>query len=225
MPEPSNAVARHWPFFDLVVRTPRLTLRYPDDACVAGLMELAASAGVHDPELMPFSVPWTRFEPPYLERQGMQHFWRTRAELQPESWDLPFAVYEGKRLVGLQGIGAKAFTVTRTVGTGSWLARTEQGRGVGKEMRAAVLHLAFAGLGADCAVTSAFADNPASIGVTRSLGYVDNGWEIENREGKAALHQRFVLERAGWHARRRDDIEIDGLELCLPVLGLEPPRA
>jgi RimJ/RimL family protein N-acetyltransferase len=222
MPQPLSAVARHWPFFDLVVRTPRLTLRYPDDERAAALMDLAASAGVHDPDFMPFAVPWTRFEPPYLERQGMQHYWRTRSELKPEAWDLPLAVYEGDRLVGAQGVGAKAFLITRTVGTGSWLARPEQGRGIGKEMRAAVLHLAFDGLGAEVAVTSAFADNAASIGVTRSLGYVDNGWDVDEREGKAVRHQRFAMERASWEALRRDDIEIDGLGRCLPVLGLAP---
>jgi RimJ/RimL family protein N-acetyltransferase len=222
MPQPSSAVARHWPFFDLVVRTPRLVLRYPDDERAADLMDLAASAGVHDPDVMPFSIPWTRFESPYLERQGMQHYWRTRAELKPESWDVPLAVYESGRPVGVQGVGAMGFLVTRTVGTGSWLAKPEQGHGIGKEMRAAVLHLAFAGLGADRAVTSAFADNAASLGVTRSLGYVENGWDIDDREGKAVRHQRFLLERVDWEARRRDDIEIEGLEPCLPVLGLEP---
>ena len=41
----------------------------------------------------------------------------------------------------------------RTVGTGSWLGRPYQGRGIGKEMRGAVLALAFDGLGAEVAET------------------------------------------------------------------------
>ncbi|MCU1589951.1 MAG: GCN5-related protein N-acetyltransferase [Frankiales bacterium] len=215
----------HWPFFDLVIQTPRLTLRYPDDHRAAALMDLAASAGVHDPGYMPFSVPWTRFEPPYLQRQGMQHYWRMRAELQPESWDIPFAVYDGDELVGIQALGAKAFAVTGTVGTGSWLAKPVQGKGIGKEMRAAVLHLAFEGLGAERAVTSAFADNTRSIGVTTSLGYQDNGWEVDDREGTAVRHLRYVLERAAWVMRRRDDITFAGLDPCMPVLGIASPRA
>ena len=65
-------------------------------------------------------------------------------------------------------------------------------------MRAAVLHLGFAGFGAERAVTSAFADNPRSLGVTRALGYAENGWFVDDREGKPAKHLRFVLERADW---------------------------
>ncbi len=39
--------------------------------------------------------------------------------------------------------------------TGSWLGRAHQGRGLGKEMRQAALHIIFAGLGAQQAVTRA----------------------------------------------------------------------
>jgi RimJ/RimL family protein N-acetyltransferase len=225
MSNPTSTAALFWPFFDLEVRTPRLTLRYPDDERSASLMDLAATVGVHEPDYMPFSVPWTRFDPPYLQQQGMQHQWRMRAGLEPASWDLPFAVYEDGRLVGVQSVGAKSFLVTRTVGTGSWIAKPEQGRGIGKEMRAAILHLAFAGLGAERAVTSAFADNTRSIGVTKALGYVDNGWDVDDREGQAVRHLRYLLEAADWQTRRRDDIEIHGLEPCLPVLGLPAPQA
>ncbi len=38
-------------------------------------------------------------------------------------------------------------------------------------MRAAVLHLAFAGLEAEYADSDAFTDNAASLGVSRKLGY------------------------------------------------------
>lgn len=221
MSNPGDLAAEHWPFFNLQIITPRLTLRYADDNRAAALMELAASAGVHDPGLMPFTTPWTRFEPPYLQQQGMQHYWRVRSDLKPEQWDLPFAVYDADRLVGLQSVGGKSFAVTRTAMTGSWLAKDAQGQGIGKEMRAAVLHLAFAGLDAERCVSSAFADNAQSIGVSRSLGYQDNGWDIDDREGKPARQLRFVLERAAWEARRRSDIEHVGLNHCLRHLGLQ----
>ena len=208
----------YWPLFDLTVVTRRLTLRYPDDATLAGLMEIAAQ-GIHDPDTMPFSIPWTRFEPPYLQLQGMQYFWRMRADTTAEAWDLPLAVPEDGRLVGVQNLTAKSFAVTKTVTTGSWLGRSAQGRGIGKEMRAAVLHLAFVGLGAEQATTSAFADNPASLGVTRSLGYQDNGWRVDDREGEPARHLSFVLPRAEWEQGRREDIDLLGLEPCLPLLG------
>ena len=59
-----------------------------------------------------------------------------------------------------------------------------------------------------------------SEAVTRQLGYVDNGWSFGDREGTQARLLRFVLTRADWEQRRRDDIEITGLPACLPLLGL-----
>ena len=208
----------HWPLFDLRITTPRLELRYIDDDLGAALMTLAATDGVHAPDFMPFSTPWTRLEPPQLQRQGMQFYWRTRAETSPESWMVPMAVFDDGTLVGVQDVLARSFRVTRSVTTGSWLGRSHQGQGIGKEMRAAILHLAFDGLGAEVAETSAFADNPSSLGVTRALGYRENGWYLDVREGQQARHLRFIMTRADWEARRRDDITIEGLEACLPQL-------
>jgi RimJ/RimL family protein N-acetyltransferase len=87
-------------------------------------------------------------------------------------------------------------------------------------MRSAVLHLGFEGLGAELAETAAFEDNPESQGVTRKLGYEPNGWSIKAREGKPAKLFAFHLTREAWLARRRDDVVIEALEPCLPLLGL-----
>jgi RimJ/RimL family protein N-acetyltransferase len=210
----------HWPLFDLVIRTPMLELRYIDDESASELMEIAATVGVHPPDFMPFGVPWTRFEPPVLQQQGMQHHWRTRAETSPAKWALSFAVRRDGVLVGSQALAADGFLVTRWFSTGSWLGMPFQGQGTGKEMRAAVLHLGFAGLGAEYAATEAFDDNDASVGVTRALGYTENGYVLVDREGMPGRHLRFVMTRADWQDRRRDDIDIEGLEPCLPLLGL-----
>ena len=117
----------HWPLFELRIRTPRLDLRYVDDTAAAALMELAATGGVHPPDFMPFSVPWTRFEAPHLQQQGMQHYWRMRAETSPDHWALPFAVFEDGEIVGTQTIMADRFTVTGWFATGSWLGMHHQG--------------------------------------------------------------------------------------------------
>ena len=209
----------HWPLFSLSITTPRLVLRYPNDD---DLFALAAvlSDGIHDPAHMPFGDPWTRMESPDLERNALRHWWGLRAALTPDGWHLPMAVFDDGDPVGVQGIGAKQFCVTRTVSTGSWLLQRAQGRGVGKEMRAAVLHLAFAGLGAIEAYTDAFEDNPASLGVTRALGYEANGTILRAREGQPARALEYVMTRARWESRRRDDITIQGLERCLPFLGI-----
>lgn len=213
-------VMHHWPLFDLTIRTPRVELRYVDEDIAAGLMDLAATAGVHAPDFMPFTVPWTRFEPPYLQQQGMQHYWRSRAETSSARWALPMAAHVDGELVGVQSVMANDFARSRWVETGSWITVPHQGRGIGKEMRAAVLHLAFDALGAEYAGTAAFHDNPSSIGVTRALGYRENGFGLADREGTFERMLRFVMPRADWEAARRDDITVSGLEPCLPLLGL-----
>ena len=211
-----------WPLFELRIRTPRIELRYPSDDDLGALVELAAEQ-VHEPDFMPFTTPWTRVESPLRERNALRFWWRLRADLDVQSWTLPFMVLDGGEPVGVQDLKGTRFPVTRSVLTGSWLVRRHQGRGVGKEMRAAVLHFAFAGLGAVEAHTSAFEDNPASLGVTRGLGYRPNGAQIDDREGKPTRHLRFVLTSADWEAQRRSDIEIDNLEACRGFLGLDAP--
>jgi RimJ/RimL family protein N-acetyltransferase len=210
----------HWPLFDLRIVTPRLELRYPGDDDLFALAGIL-SEGIHDPETMPFAEPWTRAESPELERNGLRFWWSRRAALQPDNWTLPFAVSEHGELVGVQDVFARHFATTRTVTTGSWLVQRAQGQGIGKEMRAAVLHFAFAGLRAVEAYTDAFDDNPASLGVTRALGYEPNGAHLYDREGKPVRVLAFTLSRATWEAQRRADIEIVGLDACLPLLGAE----
>jgi RimJ/RimL family protein N-acetyltransferase len=153
-----------------------------------------------------------------LERNVLQHAWGRRAALTRDDWSLPFAVCVGSDVVGVQDLLAKHFSVRRAVESGSWLTRRAQGRGIGTEMRAAMLHLAFAGLGAEEASSGSFVDNPASAAVSRHHGYVPNGEEICAREGEAARLQRWVLTRAKWTPPRRDDIRILGLDACLPLL-------
>jgi hypothetical protein len=52
------------------------------------------------------------------------------------------------------------------------------------------------------------------------LGYRPNGtcWGI--RKGAAAPIARYLLTRERWLERRRDDINITGLEPCRVMLGL-----
>jgi RimJ/RimL family protein N-acetyltransferase len=209
----------HWPLFDLKITTPRLELRYPNDDDLFALAGIL-SEGIHDPAMMPFSEPWTRAESPDLERNALRYWWSRRASLAPDNWTLAFAVFDEGEIVGIQDVIAKQFAVARTVITGSWLIRRAQGHGIGKEMRAAVLHFAFEGLRAVEACTGAFEDNPASLGVTRSLGYQPNGSALNAREGAPVRMLEFVLTRERWMERRRDDIAITGLGPCLPLLGL-----
>ncbi len=211
--------ANIWPLFDLTIRTPRLELRPPADPDVFALAELARQ-GIHDPEEMPFRFAWTDAPSPELERNALQFHWRIRASWTVEAWHLPFAVWFDDQIVGQQDILATDFLHTRTFESGSWLGRAHQGQGIGKEMRAAVLHLGFEGLGAQRAETGAYERNHASLGVTRSLGYEANGDAIVAPRGEPQTELAFKMSRATFDRVRRDDITIENLEPCLPMFGL-----
>jgi RimJ/RimL family protein N-acetyltransferase len=210
----------YWPLFDLEVRTPRLLLRYVDDTLGIDLVDVVLNDGVHDPSWMPFSIAWTDLERPELERQAFQYWWSCRATTTPESWELNLAVIIDGAPAGITSIGATDFGIVGTVHTGSWLGRSWQGRGLGTEMRAATLHLGFAGFGAQRAATAAFADNAPSLGVTRRLGYEPNGTSVNRRRDEAGEQRHFVLTREAWAARRRDDIELVGLDGARDQLGI-----
>jgi RimJ/RimL family protein N-acetyltransferase len=207
-----------WPLRHLVLRTPRLQLRPDDDA---GLLELAAEAvrGVHRPELMPFRTPWTDAEPARRVRATLQYHWSERATLMAERWRVHFLVRLDGRVVGEQDLRGTEFGVTREVDTGSWLGLRHHGRGIGTEMRAAVLLLAFDHLGATRARSAAFSDNAASLRVSEKLGYRRDGTETIARRGRPADEVRLLLDAASF---RRPDwtLEVEGLDGCLPALGI-----
>jgi RimJ/RimL family protein N-acetyltransferase len=219
---PADPLLRAWPLFGLRLKVDQVELRLPTDPELAELAEVAAD-GVHDPSIMPFLTPWTRREPPQLQRATLQFHWGERAAWTPERWSLNMAVFVDGVVVGSQGIGATAFAVVRTVGTGSWLGQRFQGRGIGTAMRTAVLALAFEGLGAVAAESGAFGDNPASLAVSRKLGYRPNGVLFHDREGVRASEQRLLLTREEWHAVQRPPVSIEGLEACLELFGATVP--
>ena len=216
----AELVAAH-PLFGLRVRTPRLELVWPTDEQLAAMFE-AARRGIHPPETMPFGVPWTD----WLGRPDagvgfLAHHWGGRAAIAPDAWDLHLAVLVDGVAVGGQSLHGASFAAVRTVGTGSWLTEAHQGRGVGTEMRAAVLHLTFEGLGATVATSSAFADNHASLRVSAKLGYEPNGEDLQAPRGEPCRHLNLRLTRERWAAGRRTDIELEGLGPCLPLLGAD----
>jgi RimJ/RimL family protein N-acetyltransferase len=205
-----------WPLFDLVVRTPRLEIRLPREDEFGALMAVI-EGGIHDPATMPFTNPFTDRPLPARDRESAQWWWRQRAEWSADKWNLTGAVFVDGRPIGVQDINAEHFAVLRSVHTGSWLGLAHQGQGLGKEMRQAILHLAFAGLGAEEAHSGAFFDNEASLATSRSVGYQDNGVGLAPRRDGAAPMVSLRIDRATWEGRRRDDIEIVGLEGCLDM--------
>jgi RimJ/RimL family protein N-acetyltransferase len=207
---------RFWPLFDLVVRTPRLELRLVREEDLAELVELI-DRGIHDPVTMPFFFPWTDAEPERRAREAAQWMWRHRANWSPENWTFTGAAFVDGKPVGVQSVEAEHFRAVRSVETGSWLGLAHQGQGLGREMRETVLHLAFAGLGAEEALSGAFEDNAASLATSRAVGYQENGEARGHRRNGAGRTIRFRLGREAWEERRRGDIEIVGLDGCFDM--------
>lgn len=216
-----------WPLFDLRMFTPRLELRVPVDDDLVRLLAVAR-AGIHDPSEMPFAHPWTDLPSPEFERSFVQYQWSRRGDWRPDRWNLGLGVFlKGEPggtadPIGMQNMFAADFATLRSVSSGSWLGREHQGRGIGTEMRGAMLALAFDGLGAWVALSEAFTDNVASIGVSRRLGYEENGRGLIARRGEPAETLRFRLTRERWASRPRPKIRIQGLEACLELFGIAP---
>lgn len=216
-----------WPVHRLRITTTRLDLRPVTDADIDELLALAQD-GIHADDEMPFLRPWTDAAPDQLAWDFCRYFWGQRATWAPDEWRLPLAVrVTGGALVGVQQLQADRFAEIGAVDTSSWLARRHQGRGIGTEMRAAALDLAFHGLGATRARSTALVTNPGSIGVSRKLGYRANGSEPEHVRGEVVENLRFSLDRATWLARAAETgaparAQLDGLAGLEPLFGATP---
>lgn len=211
-----------YPPLDLAIRTPLVELCGATDELLEALVPVIR-AGVYDTRApLPFDDPMSFYEDsPVREWRWLQAIWAGRSRVDADEWwRLYFVVRIDGVPVGMQDLIGVSFRSTRAVATFSWLARQYQGRGLGREMRAAVLHLAFDGLGSERAESVAFHDNHASNRVSQSLGYEPNGTSWATRKGVAAPMNRYVLTRERWSSHRRDDIVVSGLEPCLAVLGL-----
>ncbi|MFN2627394.1 MAG: GNAT family N-acetyltransferase [Gaiellaceae bacterium] len=201
--------------YRLRVRTARLELRVPTHDELVELRELAR-AGVHPPELMPFAHAWT--DEPYSEQWVVAHFERRLAESRPDAWNLPLGVWAHGSLAGLQDAVAQDFAATKAVETGSWLGMTFQRRGYGTEMRAAMLELAFRGLGAEIARSGYIDGNIASQRVSDKLGYRRVGRSEVAPRGVPVGETQLELRREDW--RCPFPVKISGLEAALPLLGV-----
>ena len=212
------------PLAAIRVRTPRLELRLGTHDEVLALGALAET-GIHPPDEMPFGIAWTddAGRPGFVDRFAAFH----EAQLvawQPSDWTLNLLVWEGATLVGTQGVSGTRFAAERTVATGSWLGQAHQGRGIGTEMRAAVLELAFSGLGAEAATSNWLAGNNSSRRVSEKLGYAVSGETVQSpRTGEAVQAWDVRLERADW--RCPVPVTVHGLEPCLTLVGLTVPAA
>ncbi len=238
MAEPSTShahpAASIFPPLRVRVTTPRLELRHATDEEIVALDALAGE-GIHDPDVMPFGFPWTDDAPAERGFGTYQAHARKRAEWRPDRWAAMLALFVDGEPAGAQEVGANDFAICREVTSGSWIGARFQGRGLGTEMREAMLHLVFEGLGALAATSGAYDDNPASNRVSAKAGYARNGTRaVVRRRGpeapggassERAIELRYRIERDAWLERRRDDIQIHGLDdEVLAAFGATPAR-
>jgi RimJ/RimL family protein N-acetyltransferase len=206
------------PLLGLRITAGPVELRGITDDLLGPLAELAVT-GIHDPDFMPFTVPWTLTPAEDMPRSMAQYHWGQRAAFSADKWGADLAVFWEGELVGAQGFGTRDYLITRTGETGSWLSRQFQGRGIGTAMRQVICAFVIDHLGAEYVTSGAFADNPASLAVSRKVGYTDNGWDRGARLGKPAIMRRIVLEPASL-VRFEHKLTVDGLPAFRRSIGL-----
>ncbi len=215
-----STAADLFPPLGLSIEAGPLVLRGISDEILPELCDLVLE-GIHDPEEMPFFFPWTDAPREQLARNTAAYHWRVRADFTPQSWGLHLAVFHENRLVGTQGFETTDYLVTRTGETGSWLGREFQGRGIGTAMRRVICAFAFDHLDAEAITSGAFLDNPASLAVSRTLGYRPNGIRrLKRREGELALNQALLLTPDDF-VRGPHRLQVSGLAELREYIGLD----
>ncbi len=168
---------------------------------------------------MPFAVPWTREEPGTLARNTARNVWLNRTKVAPDDWRVCFAVKLDGLVIGRQDVRATGFPDLRTVETGSWLTKAQQGKGLGKEMRAAVLLWAFDYLGAQFAQTAAFEGNLPSQHVSQAMGYMRNGESLQ-RIGPGEVVRSLQYRLSSSDFRRPSwELRVEAHEAAAQYLG------
>lgn len=211
-----------WPAAGLGARSGPLELRWIDDGLLVELAELAAE-GIHAPDQMPFTVPWSRGTRAQVARNVLEYQWAARPRVGPGKLVLEMAVLLDGQPVGIQAAAGDNWAILRTVETGSWLGRAHQGRGLGTRMRALMLHLLFDGLDAREVNSTAVADNHASNAVSVKTGYAPDGRFRDVREGSAVTVNRYTMDAARF-GRMRDSLA-GLLGAPVEITGAEPVRA
>ena len=211
-------VAELWPLHGIRIGTTDLDLTVMTEA---DLPEVA-DALPPDLELNPHATTYAGLDVAANRRAiVVQGYWRALGTWSPDDWALPFVVRRAGRIIGGQWLEGPDYRADRTVDSSSWLVPEVRGLGLGKQMRAAVLQVAFGHLGALAAISSAVADNAASLGVSYALGYRDTHTSVLEHSGERLQHVR--LERDAWLASQWPArVVIEGADPALPLFGLGP---
>jgi RimJ/RimL family protein N-acetyltransferase len=177
---------------DPVIITARLTLRLPRESDVDALM-----GGIGDPAVsrMLVRVPF-----PYYESDAEAFIALARRRAQAGR-SLNLAIIHDGRLIG--GIGINTMPVYCEIGY--WLGRRWWGQGFATEAGEAVVAFGFDVLGLRLLRSGVFADNHASLGVQRKLGFSVIGRSLRPSLARQAVvaHIDTVLTRRRYQAFAR----------------------
>jgi RimJ/RimL family protein N-acetyltransferase len=208
-----------WPLFDLRLNFNDTMLRPVRETDLNELARILPDDYEHDPSsslLLGLDLASNR------RRLLFQNYWRNWGAWSVESWTLDFCVIYQDQVVGIQALEAEHFVELRTVDSGSWLAPDYRGVGLGTSMRIAILGFAFDHLGAQAAITSARFENAASLGVSRRIGYRNNGVSMSRSPSGPCELQHMRLTRAQWReSSLGDSVLVTGLSGCALYFGLE----
>lgn len=209
-----------WPLHGIRLRTAELELRPATEADLPALCAILPD----DLEVDPSATRYAGIDEASNHRVILaQSYWRAMGLWSPHDWVLPFVVLRGGERIGMQALEGPDYGADRTVDSWSWLVESARGQGLGKQMRTAILELAFRHLGAKAAITSAVLTNEGSLGVSRSLGYVESHQSMLAHSQQTLQHLR--LDAAAWAACGRGrSIEIEGVGAALPFFGLGESR-
>lgn len=205
-------LAALYPWFGLRIAHAGLVLAPPTDAELLDLAAIVAEpGGVLGPDEAHY-VTW-RAGDDDAARDFLERSWRRRTA-PGDTWYVPFAAEEGGRVVGHATLarGDRPDTVWTT----SWIARAEQGRGLGRRVRLMLLDLAFDHLGATRAETSAAEDNAASLRVSQRCGYRETHRGL-HADGTPEVH--LAVTPGAWRRRRLDDVVVEGVEPFRRTIG------
>lgn len=149
----------------MVVRGPRLTLRYATAADAPGLLELGS-----DPEVTRFFSwgPYRDVSEPLAYIESLERKREAGERLEfiiagPD--DVPIGV------TGLSEHSARDLRAT----VGTWLGRAHWGTGANRQSKALILALAFRTLGLERVTALASPDNPRSLAALERLGFQREG--------------------------------------------------
>ena len=191
----------------MIVRGPRLTLRYarPDDA--SALYELGS-----DPDVSRF-FSWG----PYTEPAQASAFIERMAEQRASGERLEFVIAgDDDQPIGITGLSEFSERDRRAV-VGTWLGRPYWGTGANQESKALVLSVGFRSLELQRISAYAHPENERSVRALERLGFVAEGtlvaWHLHGGRRRDVRILRLL----------REDWEASGLAALPVTVEGEPP--